>query len=83
MSNRDFGLVALGRPMPRHGDHGRFHRLLHDQTGRDLFAALNRLSRVNVAIVHPPAAAARHRTARAARIPTTHEIPANRYARRH
>ena len=49
--------------LPRHGDHGRFHRLLHDQTGRDLFAALNRLSGVNVTIVHPPAAAARHRTA--------------------
>ena len=40
--------------LPRHGDQGRFGRLLHDQTGRDLFAALNRLPGVNVAIVHPP-----------------------------
>jgi amino acid transporter len=53
--------------LPRHGDRGRFGRLLHDQTGRDLFAALNRLDGVNVAIVHPrtaavprPAAAAVH-----------------------
>ncbi|HSO53198.1 MAG TPA: APC family permease [Actinomycetes bacterium] len=46
--------------LPRHGDRGRFRRLLHDQTGRDLFAALNRLAGVNVAIVHLPAAAARH-----------------------
>jgi hypothetical protein len=45
--------------LPRHGDRGRFGRLLHDQTGRALFAALNRLAGVNVAIVHPPAAAAR------------------------
>jgi amino acid transporter len=45
--------------LPRHGDQGRFRRLLHDQTGRSLFAALNRLPGVNVAIVHPPAAAAR------------------------
>jgi amino acid transporter len=44
--------------LPRHGDHGRFRRLLHDQTGRELFTALNRLAGVNVAIVHPPAAAA-------------------------
>ena len=46
--------------LPRHGDRGRFRRLLHDQTGRDLFAVLNRLAGVNVAIVHLPAAAARH-----------------------
>jgi hypothetical protein len=82
MSNRDFGLVALGRPMPRHGDHGRFHRLLHDQTGRDLFAALNRLSRST-----SPSSTHRRRPAvgppEPARIPTTHEIPASRYARRH
>jgi hypothetical protein len=71
MSNRDFGLVALGRPMPRHGDHGRFHRLLHDQTGRDLSAALTRLAGVNVAIVHPPPTN-----------PTADEFPASRYARR-
>jgi amino acid transporter len=51
--------------LPRHGDRGRFRRLLHDQTGRDLFAALNRLAGVNVAIVHPPAAAARHPAASA------------------
>jgi len=43
--------------LPRHGDRGRFGRLLHDQTGRDLFAALNRLVGVNVTIIHPPAAA--------------------------
>ena len=42
--------------LPRHGDHGRLRRLLHDHTGRDLFAALNRLDRVNVAIVHPQTA---------------------------
>jgi hypothetical protein len=41
--------------LPRHGDQGRFRRLLHDQTGRSLFAALNRLDGVNVAVVHPPA----------------------------
>jgi amino acid transporter len=43
--------------LPRHGDRGRFGRLLHDQTGGDLFAALNRLDGVNVVIVHPRAAA--------------------------
>jgi hypothetical protein len=41
--------------LPRHGDQGGFRRLLHDQTGRNLFAALNRLDGVNVAVVHPPA----------------------------
>jgi amino acid transporter len=41
--------------LPRHGDLGRFHRLLHDQTGRDLFAALNRLAGVTVAVVGVPA----------------------------
>jgi hypothetical protein len=53
--------------LPRHGDWGRFGRLLHDQTGRELFAALNRLDGVNVTIVHPrttavprPAEAAAH-----------------------
>jgi hypothetical protein len=49
--------------LPRHGDRGRFRRLLHDQTGRDLLAALNRLDGVNVAIVHPPAAPVLHRAA--------------------
>jgi amino acid transporter len=39
--------------LPRHGDRGRFGRLLHDQTGRELFAALNRLAGVTVAVVHP------------------------------
>jgi hypothetical protein len=43
--------------LPRHGDRGRFGRLLHDQTGRDLFAALNRQAGVNVVIVHPTSAA--------------------------
>jgi amino acid transporter len=57
--------------LPRHGDQGRFGRLLHDQTGRELFAALNRLASVNVAIVHPPPAT-----------PTADEFPASRYARR-
>jgi amino acid transporter len=52
--------------LPRHGDRGRFHRLLHDQTGRNLFTALNRLAGVNVAIVHPPAAAPVLRPAAAA-----------------
>jgi hypothetical protein len=58
--------------VPRHGDQGRFRRLLHDQTGRNLFAALNRLAGVNVAVVHPAAAT-----------PPDQEIPASRYARRH
>jgi hypothetical protein len=58
--------------LPRHGDQGRFRRLLHDQTGRNLFAALNRLAGVNVAVVHPAAAT-----------PPDQEIPASRYARRH
>jgi len=44
--------------LPPHGNHGGLRQLLHDQTGRDLFVALNRLAGVNVAIVHPPAAAA-------------------------
>jgi amino acid transporter len=52
--------------LPRHGDRGRFRRLLHDQTGWDLFTALNRMAGVNVAIVHPPAAAAHHRAVAAA-----------------
>jgi hypothetical protein len=39
--------------LPRHGDRGRFRRPLHDQTGRELFATLNRLSGVNFAVVHP------------------------------
>jgi amino acid transporter len=56
--------------LPRHGDRGRFRRLLHDQTGRDLFAALNRLAGLNVVIVHPPAPAARHRATSAAAQPT-------------
>jgi amino acid transporter len=49
--------------LPRHGDQRRFRRLLHDQTGRELFAALSRLAGVNIAVVHPPAAAAPHRAA--------------------
>jgi amino acid transporter len=40
--------------LPRHGDLGGFKRLLHDQTGRELFAALRRLAAVNVAVVHVP-----------------------------
>jgi hypothetical protein len=44
--------------LPRHGDRGRFGRLLHDQTGRELFTALNRLDGVNVVIVHPRVPAA-------------------------
>jgi amino acid transporter len=49
--------------LPRHGDRGGLRRLLHDQTGRNLFGALNRLTGVNVAVVHPPAAAAPRRVA--------------------
>ena len=56
--------------LPRHGDRGRFGRLLHDQTGRNLFAALNRLAGVNVAIIHPPAAAARRPAAAASSHPS-------------
>jgi amino acid transporter len=44
--------------LPRHGDRGRLGRLLHDQTGQDLFTALNRLAGVNVVVVHPQAATA-------------------------
>jgi hypothetical protein len=51
--------------LPRHGDHGRFRRLLHDQTGRELFIGLNGLDGVNVAVVHPTAAAVPHRAATA------------------
>jgi amino acid transporter len=46
--------------LPRHGDLGGFRRLLHDQTGQHLFAALNRLAGTNVAIVHPSAPVAVH-----------------------
>jgi amino acid transporter len=46
--------------LPRHGDRGGFRRLLHDQTGQHLFAALNRLAGANVAIVHPAAPVAVH-----------------------
>ena len=48
-------LVTFLVLLPRHGDLGGFRRLLHDQTGRNLFGALNRLNGVNVAIVHLPA----------------------------
>jgi amino acid transporter len=48
-------LVTFLVLLPRHGDQGGFRRLLHDQTGRNLFGALNRLKGVNVAIVHLPA----------------------------
>jgi amino acid transporter len=57
--------------LPRHGDRGRLRRLLHDQTGRNLFAALTRLAGVNVAVVHPPAAALHRRVATA---PATHPM---------
>ena len=40
--------------LPRHGNLGGLRRLLHDQTGRNLFAALRRLAGVNVTVVHPP-----------------------------
>jgi Amino acid permease len=57
--------------LPRHGDRGGFRRLLHDQTGQHLFAALNRLAGVNVAIVHPPVAAALDRAVAA----PAHQVP--------
>jgi hypothetical protein len=69
--------------LPRHGDRGRFRRLLHDQTGRDLFAALNRLTGVNVVIVHPPAVAARTWPPAPPPNPQSHDFPVSRYARRH
>jgi amino acid transporter len=56
--------------LPRHGDRGGLRRLLHDQTGRDLFAALNRLAGVSVAIVHPPVAAVLQPAAAASAHPT-------------
>ena len=37
--------------LPRHGYVGLFKRLLHDQTGRDLFRVLSQLAGVNVTIV--------------------------------
>jgi hypothetical protein len=37
--------------LPRHGYLGMFKRLLHDQTGRDLFRVLSQLAGVNVTIV--------------------------------
>jgi amino acid transporter len=37
--------------LPRHGYLGLFKRLLHDQTGRDLFRVLSQLAGVNVTIV--------------------------------
>jgi hypothetical protein len=64
MSNRP----ATGQAPPRRP--GRFGRLLHDQTGRDLFAALNRLAGVDVAIVHPPVAAVLQPAAGASAHPT-------------
>ena len=39
---------------PAGGYVGFWKRLLHDQTGRDLFPALSQLAGVTVAIVHPP-----------------------------
>jgi hypothetical protein len=54
--------------LPRHGDLGGFGRLLHDQTGRELFAALGRLPGVNVAVV---------------RVPPRQEFPASGNAHRH
>jgi amino acid transporter len=70
--------------LPRHGDRGGFARLLHDQTGRNLFTALNRLAGVNVAIVHPPAAAPSIGPPQPAlTTPRDHEFPASRHARRH
>ena len=41
--------------LPRHGDLGGVRRLLHDQTGRELFLTLSRLEGVNVAVVRRPA----------------------------
>jgi amino acid transporter len=54
--------------LPRHGDLRGLKRLLHDQTGRELFAALRRLAGVNVAVVH---------------IPPRREFPASGNADRH
>jgi amino acid transporter len=54
--------------LPRHGDLGGFRRLLHDQTGRELFAALRRLAAVNVTVVH---------------VPPRREFPASGNAHRH
>jgi hypothetical protein len=56
---------------------------LHDQTGRDVFAALNWLAGVNVAIVHPRPRWPSVRPPQRPLTPPAHEFPASRYARRH
>jgi hypothetical protein len=59
--------------LPRHGDLGGVRRLLHDQTGRNLFMALSRLSGVNVTVVRCPVRPAA----------TRRDFPASGNARRH
>ena len=68
--------------LPRHRDRGRFRRLLHDQTGQDLFDVLNRLAGVSVAIVHPRPWWPSTRPWKRPPDGPRHEFPASRYARR-
>jgi len=69
--------------LPRHGDRGGFARLLHDQTGRDLFAALSRLAGVNVAVVHVPVRQSSSRPPDRPVAPAWREFPASGNAHRH
>jgi amino acid transporter len=69
--------------LPRHGDLGGFKRLLHDQTGRELLAALGRLAGVNVAVVHLPAWQSPSRPPHRPAGPSRREFPASGNAHRH
>jgi len=69
--------------LPRHGDLGGFKRLLHDQTGRELLAALGRLAGVNVAVVHLPARQSPSRPPHRPAGPSRREFPASGNAHRH
>jgi amino acid transporter len=69
--------------LPRHGDLGGFKRLLHDQTGRELLAALDRLAGVNVAVVHVPVRRPPYRPPDRPAGPPRREFPASGNAHRH
>ncbi len=69
--------------LPRHGDLGGVGRLLHDQTGRELLAALGRLEGVNVAVVHLPARQSPSRPPHRPAGPSRREFPASGNAHRH
>jgi hypothetical protein len=69
--------------LPRHGDLGGFKRLLHDQTGRELLAALDRLAGVNVAVVHVPVRRPPYRPPARPAGPPRREFPASGNAHHH